>query len=137
VLPASTAVHDLTTEALLQVLAVLAFAIGLAGAYLLFLRRRAEQVASQRLPGVPERLEAFLLGGCGFDALYEAVFVRPVRWFAEANKADAVDRIFTGIATGLRLGYAALSPSQNGQLRRYAAVVVLGTAALVALVVFG
>jgi NADH-quinone oxidoreductase subunit L len=137
VLPASDAAHDVAAEAFLQLLAALAFAAGLGFAYVLFVSRRGEQLASQRLPGISPGLERFLLDGWRFDALYDTLFVRPIGAFARANAGDALDRVYRGVAAGARAAHLALAPSQNGQLRRYAAVVAGGMALLVALVVFG
>jgi NADH-quinone oxidoreductase subunit L len=136
-LPASSAAHDVATEALLQVLAALAFVAGLAAAYVHFLLRRDERIASQRLPGVSAGVERFLRSGFGFDQLYGTLFVRPVLWFARVNRDDAIDRVYQGVAAGARAAYGALAPVQNGRLRRYAVAVAWGCAVLVALVVFG
>jgi len=136
VLPASAAVHDLATETLLQLLAVLAFAAGLAAAYLAFVVRRSETMASERLPGTTPALERFLFEGFRFDGLYDTVVVRPITTLARANAADVVDRLYRSVETGVRAAYAALAPSQNGRLRRYAAVITGGTILLVALAVF-
>ncbi len=137
VLPASSAAHDLATEAFLQVVAALAFLAGLTAAFVHFLLHRDARVESQRLPGTSPGVERFLLAGFGFDELYERLFVSPIRWFARVNAADAVDRVYQGVAAGARLAYAALSPLQDGRLRRYAVAVAWGCVALVALVVFG
>ncbi len=100
-------------------------------AYLLFGR------ASARLAAAPpvSQPALFLKGGWGFDWLYGTLFVRPVVWFAHANKSDFVDWFYRGIAA-LNAGLSRqLGTTVTGRLRWYAASIVGGAIILIALAV--
>ena len=75
---------------------------------------------------VGQWLRRFWLGGWGFDSLYELVLVRPFVALAQANKSDAVDLIFRGIAAAARAANQLVTLSQTGRLRWYAANMGLG-----------
>ena len=72
----------------------------------------------------------------GFDALYDRIVVWPFLWLARINRNDYIDAIYTGVARLSERGYQALSRTQNGQLRWYAASIAAGSVILVAIAVF-
>jgi NADH-quinone oxidoreductase subunit L len=116
------------TELLSAIVSGLAFAIGLGFAYLFFIRKRqyADALATS---STGRRLHAFWLADWGFDWLYDRAFVRPVVWMATVNRRDVVDTVFNAIAWLNRSAHFALSRTQTGSLRWYAAV--LGAGAVV------
>ena len=70
----------------------------------------------------------------GFDWLYDRLFVRPVVWLASANKADFVDAFYNGMARVAQLSWAALSATQTGRVRWYAAGIAGGSVLFLAIV---
>ena len=142
-------------EALLQIDSAAAVLLGLALAYVFFLRRRDWAERAARLPasGI---LSRFWFGGWGFDWLYERAIIRPyvfiARWnkddvldwivvnliarpyaaLARFNKRDFLDRIFDGLAALNAAVARALRGLQSGLVRWYAAGIVVGAILLIA-----
>jgi NADH-quinone oxidoreductase subunit L len=110
-------------------LAAAAFAVGLAAAYLFYLRRRPAAA-------VESALQRFWFSGWGMDWLYDRVFVRPVLWVARANRGDLVDAVYSGLAEAAALSNRALAATESGRLRWYTAGVALGSVIFVAMVLF-
>ena len=75
-------------------------------------------------------LHRFWFSDWGMDWLYDRLFVRPVVWIARVNKADLVDSIYDGLASLAVLCYRALSLTETGKLRWYAAWIAGGSAYL-------
>jgi NADH-quinone oxidoreductase subunit L len=86
--------------------------------------------------GITNLVERFWLAGWGFDWLYDRVFVRPVAWAARVNRGDVIDSIYDGIAALAASGYRALSWTETGNVRWYAAGIACGSVLFVALVIF-
>jgi NADH-quinone oxidoreductase subunit L len=101
---------------------------GVALAYLLYVRRPQAAAAIARRADLLRRL---WLAGWGFDWLYDRLLVRPFVWIAAVNRDDAVDSFFDGIAWTARAMHRAMSLTQTGRLRWYAAAIAL--AAVIAL----
>jgi len=127
-LPESHGHHEGTTAHVLQMIAAGVSIAGLVLAWLLYGLRRVTQPGS----GALARLA---YAGCGFDWMYERAVVRPVVRTSRANRDDALDDVFTGIAAASRGGHHALAATQTGRLRWYAAVAVAGS--IVLLVIAG
>ena len=70
---------------------------------------------------LPESVGRFLRSGCGFDALYDAVIVRPFVRVANLIKNEPVDGIYAAVVGLNKMANELLSKTQNGQLRWYAA----------------
>ena len=81
-------------------------------------------------------LHRFWFSDWGMDWLYDRLFVQPVVWIARVNKADVVDSIYVGLANLATYCYRALSLTETGKLRWYAAWIAGGTVAFVAIVMF-
>jgi len=131
--PETQAEPSVRTEAVLQVLSEAASLLGALVAWLL-VRRTVRSGAA--VPPRPARgVRAFLLGGWGFDLLYDRLVVRPFAWLARVNAADVVDQLAVGTGA-LSMGLSRLlRRTQNGRLRWYAAGLAVGAALLVAAVV--
>jgi NADH-quinone oxidoreductase subunit L len=114
------------SETLPSLAAALAFAAGLGLAWLYVRYPVAASNPIRRL----------WYAGWGFDWLYDHIFVRPVIWMANVNARDAIDAIYTGLASLALLGYRALSATQTGNLRWYAAAIAGGSVVFVAVVLF-
>jgi NADH-quinone oxidoreductase subunit L len=94
-------------------------------------RQRAEAAAAGPSPFVAD-VSRLWFSGWGFDWIYQQLLVRPFLGLAAVNRADVVDAAYRGIARLARLGHRALSASQTGRLRWYAAAMLLGTVLVLA-----
>lgn len=133
-LPAAAAVHagamsDLASE----LWVTLAFVIGILATYYLYLVRPSV-VESLTAPAISKALHRFWFSDWGMDWLYDHLFVRPIVWFAEVDKGDFVDGFYNGCAAVSRELYRALSSTETGRVRWYAAGIVLGSVVFVAIV---
>jgi NADH-quinone oxidoreductase subunit L len=122
-------------EPVLLGIAGLVSIVGIFVAYVLFMR----------IPGYVERavkttpgtlLRRFWFSGWGFDWIYQTFLITPFVWASQMNKADFIDLFYSGIAWYGRLFHGALSRSQVGKIRWYAAGIVLGAILFIALVVY-
>ena len=107
----------------------------LLGAWFVYQRNPALAAAIAENPA-GRVLHRFWFSDWGMDWLYDRLFVRPVVWIARVNKADVVDSIYDGLASLATLCYRALSLTETGKLRWYAAWIAGGSAHLVAIVMF-
>ena len=121
------------TETLSSIVAALAFLAGLGFAYLFFIRKR-EFAESLAAGSFLRRLHAFWFDDWGFDWLYDRALVRPFLWIATVNRRDVVDDIFTAVARWNQTAHYALSRTENGHLRWYAAAIGAGAAIFVGVV---
>ncbi len=121
------------TEGLSSGIAALAFLIGLCSTYLFFLWKR-EYVVSLARSGFFRRLHAFWFADWGLDWLYDRTLVRPFVWIAAVNQRDVVDSVFTAIARLNQAAHHALSRSESGRLRWYAAAIGAGAVIFVGVV---
>ncbi len=131
---ASPPATGVMTELMLQITAGTVSIIGVLIAYVLFLRNRQFiQKVVQTVIG--NAVHCFLLAGWGFDALYDALFVRPFVRAAEINKNDFIDFIYRGIALLNKLMHYLLSRLQTGMVRWYAAGIGIGAIITIGFVV--
>ncbi|WDE03825.1 NADH-quinone oxidoreductase subunit L [Thalassomonas viridans] len=93
--------------------------IGIAFSWFFFKDYRQNQ--GQELAMKPRALVRFCSGGLGFDRLYQALLVRPYCFLATVNRRDIIDQLIMLNGWYVRLWHDALSASQNGSLRWYAA----------------
>ena len=61
--------------------------------------------------------------------------MRPYIWFAHADKNDVFDLIYTGLAGLSRALSRALSTTETGRLRWYAAGIAIGAVVIIAIAV--
>ena len=125
---------ELSLEVRLQLIASLASLAGIYTAYLFF--RKRPRLAEEPQSAVVRLLHRFWFSGWGFDWLYHALLVQPFLWLAKINRDDFLDLIYRATAWCAAASHRALSRTQTGQVRWYAAVIAGGTVALVALAVF-
>ena len=110
-----------------------AFVLGMLLAYELYLRHRgATRPLTENALG--RAIHEFWSADWGFDFLYDKVFVAPVVWFAQVDKRDIIDKFYDGLAVLSRACYRALSATESGRLRWYAASIVGGTVVFVFIV---
>ena len=113
----------------------LAFLVGLATAYYLYIRQPSAAEAVTK-PAWADALHRFWHSDWAMDWLYDHIFVQPILWFVRVDKDDAVDGIYDGIAHVSESFYRGLRATESGRVRRYAAGIVLGSVIFIAIVVF-
>jgi NADH-quinone oxidoreductase subunit L len=116
-------------------IAASAFAIGLGLAYLFHLKhpKLADAVVTTSLGSL---LQRWSFDGWGFDSLYAALFVRPYIWVSQVNKNDFIDAFYVGFAQVADMCCRALSLTETGRFRWYAAAMAGGSALFLGLVLF-
>jgi NADH-quinone oxidoreductase subunit L len=107
------------------------FGIGIA--YILF-RRGFWHAQAVRPPSLPVRI---MRSAFGFDALYNFLLVRPFLACVHALRHDPVDSASVALETLAVAMHRRLRGSQNGRIRRYAAWLMAGSVATIAILVFG
>ncbi|MFN2218489.1 MAG: NADH-quinone oxidoreductase subunit L [Anaerolineae bacterium] len=126
---------SLGLERLLTSISGLVSVIGIAVMYFLFIPfPRLVQRATKTPVGVA--LHQLWQAGWGFDWLDNEFIVRPFVWLARLDKDDVIDLFYDGVAWVTRGFYHALSYTQTGGVRLYAAAIALGAIFVAALVVF-
>ena len=159
-LPPAQVVHDgKNDETILELLAIAASLGSIALAYLLFLRYPAFLHGLMLIPALA-RIRKFWHFGWGFDRFYEFLFVRPyiwlayadrndvidniysmaisftLRWLQKVDRHDVIDNIYSGLAELCLFLYRALSATQSGQVRRYAAAIAAGSIGIIFIGIF-
>ena len=127
------AVSGTSLEVALQWLAAATALFGVYLAFVLFLRRSER---ARRLTDSLPRLRRLWHSGWAFDWLYQHLLVTPYLVLARLDRNDVVDLIYTALTQLTRALYRALSWTQNGKVRWYAADMVAGTVVLLAVGVF-
>jgi NADH-quinone oxidoreductase subunit L len=138
VLPALEEHHGsgVFSEGASQVATALAFLVGLGLAWLLFSPGRRHLAARLQASPAGGALDRFWRGGWGFDTLYDRLFVRPIGSLASANRGDVLDVPFEATGRLAAALHAAVSATQTGRVRWYAAGLAAGSLAAVAIVLF-
>ena len=136
VLPAVVNLPARATEmARLQIVAGIVSLAGIYIAWALFLRHRNALAGLMRSPAL-RALHRFWYAGWGFDRLYDVVFVQPLIWFATVDKRDGIDRVYDGLAWSARTAWRALSETETGRVRWYAAGLTVGALVITTIVIF-
>jgi NADH-quinone oxidoreductase subunit L len=119
------------------VLQIVSAAVSLGGIFLayLFFLRRPQVAESLARTSWGAALHRFWFVGWGFDWVYDRLLVHPVVWFAHANRDDIVDLIYDGLAALSRILNQALSGTETGKVRWYAAGIALGAIITIAIAV--
>jgi NADH-quinone oxidoreductase subunit L len=104
--------------------------IGIGIAWVLH-RRGIWRVAAHRAQTPFER---FLTSACGFDAAYQTCLVRPYLRLVAALRHDPVDQLSLWAEQAATALHRRLRATQTGQLRRYAAWMMAGAVATIAMV---
>ena len=125
VMPATNLSSAPPSEIIFQLVAVVITLLGIYAGYQLYYRSPAVIEKWKQIPAMVW-LRDFWFAGWGFDALYNAIFVRPFVFITQLNKSDLIDRFYNGIASGSRRLNRWFSISQNGSLRWYVAGVLVG-----------
>ncbi|MBF7140730.1 MULTISPECIES: NADH-quinone oxidoreductase subunit L [Pseudomonas] len=114
-------------------------AIALAGillAALLFLGKRRFVTAIAN-SGLGRVLSAWWFAAWGFDWIYDKLLVKPYLWISHVLRRDPMDRGIGLVPRLVKGGNAAMSRTENGQLRWYAASLAFGAVVVLGIVVMG
>jgi len=120
-----------------SIFALISAIVSLAGIYLVYLFILRQPRAGQKLTGTAlgSRLQRLWFAGWGFDRLYDAVCVRPYVRLAAMSRNDVIDYFSDAAARLSRTCYRALTYTQTGRVRWYAAGIAIGAAVCIAMVV--
>jgi NADH-quinone oxidoreductase subunit L len=130
VLPAVSLAGTGGTEGIFQLLSAVISLGGIYLAWLLFCKSSALGMRFNK-----SRTADFFHSGCGFDRLYNALFVRPIVWLSEIDRNDFIDRIYTFIAGANNWFNILLSKTQNGKLRWYVLSITVGIVVILTLMI--
>ncbi len=108
--------------------------LGLGLAYALYWRIGPRFVAWANSPAIAA-WRRFFATGWAFDALYHRLVVAPFLVLVRANRADVIDRFYTGIAWTCRWLHRRLGDQQTGQIRWYASWIAAGSVVTIAVAV--
>jgi NADH-quinone oxidoreductase subunit L len=70
------------------------------------------------------------------DNIYRMVSSWAFRWLQKVDWHDLIDKIYSGLAELCLFLYRALSATQSGQVRRYAAAIAAGSIGIIFMGVF-
>ena len=132
--PVPTLAEGAGSEAILMLITSAVSLIGILLAYLFILRSPALTASLVQSP-LGNALHRFWFAGWGFDWLYNTFLVRPYIWLARADRHDVIDLIYAGIVWIARALYQGLRATEDGRVRRYAAVIAAGAIIIIGIVV--
>lgn len=130
VLPAVDLSEHTGHEGMIQLLSAMISLGGIYLAYILFYKPSGAGVRFNK-----SRLAAFFHSGCGFDRLYNFLFVRPVVWMSEVDRNDFIDRVYSFIAKTNNWMNALLSKTQSGRLKWYVLSITAGVVILLTIMI--
>jgi len=100
--------------------------ISLGGIYLAwFFYLKRPELPGQLKVAVSD-LHQLWFSGWGFDALYDAVFVRPFVFLATINKNDVIDKLYQGMVWLAGTFHRVFAYTQSGLMRWYVMGIVIG-----------
>lgn len=111
------------TEWLIQGITIV---LSLAGVFLAYYFYRVKPNLSGQLKNSLAGLHRFWHAGWGFDALYDALIVRPFVFLATVNKRDVVDKFYSLIVSATDFMHRIVASTQGGILRWYIMSMVIG-----------
>ncbi len=133
VLPAPNVIElDPTTALALRIIVPAVSLAGVLVAYSLY-RVAPDLTAAWGRHGLGSAIHRLWFENWGFDWLYNTFFVQPFVWAARVNRADFIDLLSHAVAWLSAAGHRRLTVTQTGQLRWYAATIVLGAVIVVAI----
>ncbi|MEX6687277.1 NADH-quinone oxidoreductase subunit L [Danxiaibacter flavus] len=132
VLPPVVEAEPVPSEALFQLIAVVATFSGVFVGYLLY-RKNTSIIESWKQTPAMVWLRDFFYTGWKFDELYNILFVRPFVFITQLNKQDVIDKIYAGIVSLFQRLNGIFSVSQDGSVRTYVIGVLIGIIFILAL----
>lgn len=131
-LPPVVEAEPVPSEAIFQLIAVVATFSGIFVGYLLY-RKNTSIIESWKQTPAMVWLREFFYSGWKFDELYNILFVRPFVFITQLNKQDVIDKIYTGIVSLFQRLNGIFSVSQDGSVRTYVIGVLIGIIFILAL----
>ncbi|MBC5774789.1 NADH-quinone oxidoreductase subunit L [Pontibacter sp. KCTC 32443] len=122
-------------EWMFQLVAAVVSLGGVFVAYLFYIKS-PQLLASIERSAFAMALHRFWHYGWGFDALYDALIVRPYVFISRLNKRDFIDSFYTGLARLAEGFHVMFSETQNGVLRNYVAGIVVGAIMILTISLF-
>ncbi|MEH6577806.1 MAG: NADH-quinone oxidoreductase subunit L [Amphritea sp.] len=116
----------------IEILNVLLPLLGVYLAYRLYFRE-PEKLQQLKASPAAEKLQQFWFKGWGFDDLYDRLLRFPFLRLAHALRNDFADTLSYAVEKASSYSHWLLSESQNGQVRWYASLMVVGTLVLMAI----
>ena len=110
-----------STEFIFQLMSAVLAIGGVLLAYKLYFNKTFPTAVPQRSP-----LQQFFFEGWGFDWMYNTLIVIPIVLLSTIDKKDFIDYFYKGLASLAKGLNSILSASQNGKVRWYAMILVLG-----------
>ena len=108
------------------VMQILAAVISLSGVYIAYYFYIKQPELPDKIKSATSDLHQLWFSGWGFDALYDAVIVRPFVFLATINKNDVIDKAYTAIVSLTQFFNRLLSYTQSGLMRWYVMGIVIG-----------
>jgi len=135
VLPALNITAAEDTRHMVELLSGAVAIIGVGIAAFLFLGERKLVTAMAQSPA-GTALSRLWMGGWGFDWLYDKLFVRPYLFIVHLARHDIIDQGIGLIPRVARKAHDAVSVTENGRLRWYAASMVFGAVLVLAALLY-
>jgi NADH-quinone oxidoreductase subunit L len=119
-----------SSEWIIQLIAGLVTLSGIYLGYTIYYKQVDRHAALRnKIPSLHE----FWLRGWGFDALYNALFVKPFVWISTINKEDEVDKFYQGLGWVANAFHDVFVKTQSGIVRWYIMGIVIGAVIILAL----
>ncbi len=100
--------------------------LSLGGVYIAYYFYLKKPEMSGRIKASVESLHRFWFTGWGFDAMYNAIFVRPFVFLAIINKQDVIDKFYALTVSTSEALHDVFAKTQGGILRWYVMSIVIG-----------
>ncbi len=130
--PAVGVFHHLPVSFMIPLLGFAAPLLGIGIAYVL----HRNGTWARATTTMPSKLTIFIRSGCGFDMLYDELFVVPYMTLVRVLRHDPVDSMFAGLQYLAIVAHRRLRAMQIGQIRRYASWMMAGSVATIAILLF-
>jgi NADH-quinone oxidoreductase subunit L len=132
VLPPVVEAERAPSEAIFQLIAVLATFSGIFVGYRLYWKNTAIVESWKQNPAMAW-FRDFFYSGWKFDEVYNTLFVRPFVFITQLNKRDVVDKMYAGVVAVFQRLNSVFSVSQDGSVRTYVVGVLIGIIFILAL----
>ncbi len=108
------------------ILQLIAAVVSLTGVYIAYYFYIRKPELPDQLKSATSDLHQLWLSGWGFDALYNAIVVRPFVYLSAVNKGDVIDKFYNGLVSLSTFFHRMLSFTQSGLMRWYVMGIVIG-----------
>lgn len=123
-------------ESMEWIIQLTAAVLSLTGVYMAYVFYIKKPEVSEEIRSATLGVYQFWFAGWRFDALYDAVIVRPFVFLATLNKNDIIDKFYAGLVSVTEYFNGLFSKTQNGVLRWYVMGIVAGAVLIITLSLF-